>query len=128
VVSGCGQDIGDDLGLEHLVVVLRIDVSVARLTLFSSRGERPNSEIKSCLNSSQQSANALPPNPLPSLPILAGEQWLIAAMAAILSLRGQPNLVDLLTCTEEHQFSSNPPAQDWGVRGTRPWEQKLLGS
>jgi hypothetical protein len=53
VVSGCGQDIGDDLGLEHLVVVLRIDVSVARLTLFFSQGERPNSEIKSCLNSSQ---------------------------------------------------------------------------
>jgi hypothetical protein len=30
VVSGCGQDIGDDLGLEHPVVVLRMDTSVAR--------------------------------------------------------------------------------------------------
>jgi hypothetical protein len=30
MVSGCGQDIGDDLGLEHPVVVLRIHVSVAR--------------------------------------------------------------------------------------------------
>ena len=29
VVSGCGQDIGDDLGLEH-PVVLGIHVSVAR--------------------------------------------------------------------------------------------------
>jgi hypothetical protein len=30
VVSGCGQDIGDDLGLEHPVVVLGIHVLVAR--------------------------------------------------------------------------------------------------
>jgi hypothetical protein len=30
VVSGCGQDIRDDLGLEHSVVVLGIGVSVAR--------------------------------------------------------------------------------------------------
>ena len=43
---------GDDLGLEP-PVVLGIHVSVAALTLFSSRWERPNSEIKSCLNSSQ---------------------------------------------------------------------------
>jgi hypothetical protein len=57
VVSGCGQDIGDDLGLEP-PVVLGIHVSVAALTLFSSRWERPNSEIKSCLNSSQQLLSA----------------------------------------------------------------------
>ena len=30
VVSGCGQDIGDDLGLEHPMVVLGIEASVAR--------------------------------------------------------------------------------------------------
>ena len=57
MVTGCGQDIGDDLGLEHPVVVLGIHVSVARLTPFFSPGERPNLEIKSCLNSSQQPLN-----------------------------------------------------------------------
>ena len=30
MVSGCGQDIRDDLGLEHPVVVLGMGVSVAR--------------------------------------------------------------------------------------------------
>jgi hypothetical protein len=56
VVSGCGQDIGDDLGLEHPMVLV-IHMSVAHFRHpFSSRGGggRPNSEIKSCLNSSQQ--------------------------------------------------------------------------
>ena len=44
MVSGCGQDIGDDLGLEHSVVVLGI--GGPPLTPFFSRGERPNLEIR----------------------------------------------------------------------------------
>ena len=55
MVSGCGQDIGDDLGLEHSVVVLGMVLGGPLLTPFSSGGGgRTNSEIKSCLNSSQQ--------------------------------------------------------------------------
>jgi hypothetical protein len=54
VVSGCGQDIGDDLGLEHPSGSRNPCVGGLLLTPFSSRWERPNSEIKSCLNSSQQ--------------------------------------------------------------------------
>ena len=43
---------GADLGLEQSMVVL-LCVGGPLLTLFSSWGERPNSEVKSCLNSSQ---------------------------------------------------------------------------
>ena len=45
MVSGCGQDILDDLGLEHSVVVLGTVCRGPLLIPFSSRGERPNSEI-----------------------------------------------------------------------------------
>ena len=46
VVSGYGQDISDDLGLEHSVVVLRTVCCGPLLTPLSSRRERPNSEIR----------------------------------------------------------------------------------
>jgi hypothetical protein len=47
VVSGCGQDIGNDLGLEHSLVVLRmVSGCPAFDPLFFSGGGRPNSEIR----------------------------------------------------------------------------------
>jgi hypothetical protein len=46
VVSGCGQDISDDLGLEHSVVVLRMVCWWLAFDPLFFSGERPNLEIR----------------------------------------------------------------------------------